>query len=308
MKTQDFTNTLTVDQTPEQVFDAINNPRAWWSENISGPTNRQGEKFHYAYRNSHTCDIVVEDLIPFTKVVWHVVDNHFEFVKDKSEWKDTCIVFDITQRGEKTVVTFTHVGLVPDYECYEICEKAWTFFTGDSLYKLITTGKGDPIEMCDASADAMPAVPVADQSLTFSFRVPATQAEVYNAVNDVRAWWSEEVEGESAKVGDEFEFRYKDIHYSKHRVAEQIPGRRVVWETLDSCLYKMENKTEWTGTRLVFEIKKVGVETELRFTHVGLTPEVECYESCGQGWEFFITDSLKQLALTGKGDPVLVAV
>ena len=150
MKQQSFTNTITVDQTPEQVFDAINNPRAWWNENIAGITDEQCAVFHYAYRAVHTCDIRVEDLTPCTKVVWHVVANHFDFIQDDSEWKNTRIVFEIARRGEKTVLTFTHVGLVPDYECFELCEKAWTFFTGDSLYKLMTTGKGDPIEMAEA--------------------------------------------------------------------------------------------------------------------------------------------------------------
>ena len=150
MKQQDFTNTITVDQTPEQVFNAINNPRAWWNENISGSTHRQGDMFHYAYRNVHTCEILVEDLSPCSRVVWHVVDNHFNFIKDATEWKDTRIVFEIARQGEKTVLTFTHVGLVPDNECFEICQKAWTFFTGDSLFKLITIGKGDPVEMTEA--------------------------------------------------------------------------------------------------------------------------------------------------------------
>jgi len=150
MKQQNFTNTITVDLTPEQVFDAINNPRAWWNENITGITDRQGAVFHYAYRAVHTCDILVEELTPCAKVVWHVVDNHFDFIQDDSEWKNTRIVFEIARQGEKTVLTFTHVGLVPDYECFEPCQSAWTFFTGDSLYKLITTGKGDPIETAEA--------------------------------------------------------------------------------------------------------------------------------------------------------------
>ena len=160
MKPQSFTNTLTVNQTPEQVFDAINDPRAWWNENITGATDVQGGVFHYAYRDVHTSEICVEELTPYTKVVWHVVDNHFTFIKDESEWKNTRMVFDIARRGDKTVLTFTHVGLLPDHECYEICHKAWTFFTGDSLYKLITTGKGDPVEMAEAVVSEQIAISV----------------------------------------------------------------------------------------------------------------------------------------------------
>jgi uncharacterized protein YndB with AHSA1/START domain len=236
-----------------------------------------------------------------------VVDNHFEFVKDNSEWKGNRIVFEIARQGEKTVLTFTHVGLVPDYECYEICQKAWTFFTGESLYQLITTGKGDPVEMADAKVDPVPATDEADRNMTFSFIVERSPQEVFEAVTNVRGWWSDELEGESARLGDEFVFRYRDIHYSKHRLAEVVPGRRVVWETLDAFMPQMDDKTEWIGTRVVFEIRQIGVDTELKFTHVGLTPEVECFESCSRGWGFFINESLKQLILSGKGDPCLAA-
>jgi hypothetical protein len=77
-------------------------------------------------------------------VAWHVVDNYFNFVGDKSEWTDTDVVFEIAKKGDQTVVRFTHVGLVPAYECYDVCSDAWSTYINGSLRDLITKGKGRP--------------------------------------------------------------------------------------------------------------------------------------------------------------------
>jgi hypothetical protein len=73
-----------------------------------------------------------------------VKDNYFNFVEDKTEWRGTKIVFDISKKGDKTEVVFTHHGLVPQYECYDVCKDAWTSYIQGSLKNLITTGKGQP--------------------------------------------------------------------------------------------------------------------------------------------------------------------
>jgi len=127
-----------------EVFDAINNPRGWWSESIEGGTDKLNDEFTYHYKDIHYCKIKVAELVPGQKVVWLVLDNYFKFTEDKSEWVGTKAVFDISQKGDQTEITFTHEGLVPEYECYEICREAWTNYTTGSLRDLITTGKGQP--------------------------------------------------------------------------------------------------------------------------------------------------------------------
>ncbi len=84
------------------------------------------------------------EVVPDKKVVWLVEENYFKFTKDKTEWIGTKVIFDISAQGGKTKVQFTHQGLVPEYECYDICYKAWTTYIQKSLYSLITTGKGQP--------------------------------------------------------------------------------------------------------------------------------------------------------------------
>lgn len=140
---QDYSATLLVDNTPNEAFDAINNVRGWWSQEIEGRTDTLGD-FKYHYQDTHRCTISITELVPGEKVRWHVADNYFNFVEDKSEWTDTDIVFEIAPKGDKTEVRFTHVGLVPAYECYRVCSDAWSTYIKGSLRDLITTGKGQP--------------------------------------------------------------------------------------------------------------------------------------------------------------------
>jgi uncharacterized protein YndB with AHSA1/START domain len=144
MKTKDYTASYTVDQSPEAVFDAINNVRGWWSEEIDGPTDRLGAEFTYRYEDVHRSTQKITELVPGKRVVWHVLDAQINFVKDKAEWNGTDIVFEIAEKGDKTELRFTHVGLVPAIECYGKCSGAWGFYINDSLRSLIATGKGDP--------------------------------------------------------------------------------------------------------------------------------------------------------------------
>jgi regulator of RNase E activity RraB len=141
--TQNYSISFMVDQSPEEVFDAINNVRGWWSEEIEGNTDKLGV-FKYHFKDIHRCTIKITELVPGKKVVWHIVDNNFSFVEDKSEWIDTDIVFEISKNGDKTDIRFTHIGLVPQYECYSVCSDAWGTYINGSLSSLITKGKGQP--------------------------------------------------------------------------------------------------------------------------------------------------------------------
>jgi len=144
MSDKNFTTSFLVDRTPEEVFEAINNVRGWWSQAIEGNTDKLNAEFKYHYQDVHRATFKITEFVPGKKVVWHVLDNYFNFVKDKSEWKGTDVVFEIAKKGDKTEVHFTHIGLVPAYECYGICSDAWGSYITGSLRDLITTGKGHP--------------------------------------------------------------------------------------------------------------------------------------------------------------------
>lgn len=144
------------------------------------------------------------------------------------------------------------------------------------------------------------------QDYHVSFTVDATAQEAFNNINDVTKWWTENLEGNSHKLNDEFAVRFGDVHFSKQKLVEVVPNKKIVWLVTDSKLNFLENKSEWTNSTIVFEIESLHNGTQVRFTHVGLVPQAECYKNCTKGWDQFIKGSLLKLLTEGKGAPGLI--
>ncbi|MDP9046588.1 MAG: SRPBCC domain-containing protein [Bacteroidota bacterium] len=143
MNNKDFTATLLVDLTPKNAFSAINDVRAWWTENLEGGSKKLDDEFTVRFGDVHMSKQKLVEVIPNKKVVWLVTDSKLNFVEDQQEWTNTRISFEIAEHGSQTQIEFTHLGLVPDVECYSACSKGWTYYIG-SLYKLLTEAKGTP--------------------------------------------------------------------------------------------------------------------------------------------------------------------
>jgi ribosome-associated toxin RatA of RatAB toxin-antitoxin module len=293
MNTADFTAKILVDQSPKEVFKAINNVRGWWSENIEGDTKKLNDEWTYHYEDVHRCKMKIVEFIPNKKVVWLVMDNYFSFTKDKKEWKGNKIIFEIIEKGKKTQLQFTQAGLVPQYECYDICQNAWSTYIKKSLRSLITKGKGKPNAKSKPQTD-----------FSTIILVNQTPKEVFNAINNVAGWWQGEIKGGTNKLNDEFTYRMEDIHYSNQKLVELIPNKKIVWLVTESKLTFTKDKSEWTGTKIIFEISKVNNKTQVHFIHSGLVPKFECYGDCSNAWTQLIQKSLFSLITTGKGKKV----
>jgi hypothetical protein len=131
----------------------------------------------------------------------------------------------------------------------------------------------------------------------------ATAHEAFNSINSISKWWTENVEGHSQKLNDEFTVHFGET-FMTIRVVETIPGQKIVWLVIDCYKHWIKNnKTEWTGTKICFEITEKENKTQVQFIHVGLIPGLECYDGCSSAWSAYIQQSLFGLISAGKGQP-----
>ncbi|MDB5286315.1 MAG: hypothetical protein JWR05_1264 [Mucilaginibacter sp.] len=143
MEKQDYSLSITVDASAQEIFNKINNVAAWWSTNFEGKSEKVNDVFTVRFGET-SITIKIVELISNQKILWLVTDCYKHWLKDKKEWVDTQISWEISAIGDKTQIYFTHIGLVPGLECYNGCEDAWTYYLKESLYKLFTEGQGIP--------------------------------------------------------------------------------------------------------------------------------------------------------------------
>ena len=138
--------------------------------------------------------------------------------------------------------------------------------------------------------------------LTHTFTVDATPQEVYEAILDVRSWWgATNIVGPTDRLGADWYYLVPDIHFSKQRTAELVPGERVVWEFTDGYLDFIAEKDEWVGTTGRFDIVAEGDRTRVTFTHAGIASTDECFDVCHDAWRHYVTESLRERITTGRG-------
>jgi hypothetical protein len=144
MENLNYSTEIETKRTSNEAYTAINNPHLWWTENFEGNSKKIGDEFTVTFGETFIKLKVVE-LVGNYKIVWQVTDSHKHFLKNKKEWVDTKICFEITNEdNRRTRVKFTHFGLSNPLECYEICCDAWNGYLQGSLKNLIDTDKGTP--------------------------------------------------------------------------------------------------------------------------------------------------------------------
>ncbi len=140
-----------------------------------------------------------------------------------------------------------------------------------------------------------------NKNYTATIEVAKSPQDVFNHIKDVSKWWSKDFEGSSTNLNDEFIIHHPERHYSKQRLVEFIPYKKIVWLVTDSKLNWLENDmNEWTNTKMIFEITAKTDKTVLHFTHEGLVPEKECYAMCKCGWNMVIKEWLFSFITDGK--------
>jgi hypothetical protein len=111
-------------------------------------------------------------------------------------------------------------------------------------------------------------------------------------------------EGSAQEIDHRFTISFGPQVFKTLLVKDLIRDKKVVWEVVDALidLPELANKKEWVGTSIVWDIVSEEGRVPLHLTHIGLTPEVECYQVCTGGWESFL-QSFDKFVTTGSGTP-----
>ncbi len=139
------------------------------------------------------------------------------------------------------------------------------------------------------------------ENFTYSFTSSKPSEEIYKLLLNIEQWWSgvyeETITGKSDKIEDEFSFKAGGgAHYTKQKLVELIPNKKIVWIVTESDLSFLNEPGEWKNTKISFEIsKEENDKTRVTFTHDGLTPEIECYNACSSGWTSYLKNLEKKL-------------
>jgi hypothetical protein len=143
MNSNNYNCTINANISPNEAFDSISRVSEWWTANLEGNSRKLNDIFTVHFGKTFATIKLIE-VIPDKKIVWHFTDCYLDWLKDKEEWKDTKIDWEISTALNSTQISMTHIGLVPEIECYTDCEKGWNFYIKESLFKLITEKKGIP--------------------------------------------------------------------------------------------------------------------------------------------------------------------
>jgi hypothetical protein len=138
-----FHISIKVDASPEDALKKINQVNKWWAKKVKGKSEKLNDKFTVDFGTTWV-DFQITELVPGKKLVWKVTDCNLEWIKNKKEWNGTEVVFEISEKKNATEIDFTHLGLIPSFECYEDCKVGWTGHVTDSLVNFINEGKGQP--------------------------------------------------------------------------------------------------------------------------------------------------------------------
>ena len=305
---ESFTATIEVVKSPQEVFNAITDVTNWWSKDFEGSSTKLNDEFIINHPHQHYSKQKLVEVVPDRKMIWLVTESRLPWIKkNEEEWTNTKMIFEISTRDDKTVLRFTHHGLVPGKECYAMCEKGWNMIIKDWLFHLIIVGT--------PSAEMTKAADIRNQhfenknkmenkNYNKTIMVNASAEEVMKKISQVNFWWIKDFSGSAEKLNTNFAVPFGEVNgenaFVDFVISDLVPNKKVVWKVTDCYLPWFQDKKEWNNTEVVFELSEKDGRTKIDFTHVGLVPEVECYNVCEKGWNGHI-NTLEKYINEGKG-------
>ena len=281
--------TLELPKTTAQAFTDLLDLSKWWPEDFIGGEIRLDTEFVLKTSDGHISKNKVIELVPDKRLVWLTTSSQRK--SDGFDWSGTKFIFDLAPRGGHTELTFTYDGVVLEDQVetlVQVCEMC----IKEMFYSFAVNG----ISKQDALNRELQ-----NKSFTTTIEVINPPQEIFHRITaDVAKWWGgKDYSGRSVTLNDEFTVNHPGAHYSKQRLVEVIPDKKVVWLVTGSKLTWLHNQEEWTNTKMIFDISSRGHSHILHFTHEGLVPAMESYARCSEGWNMVIKDWLYTLIMYG---------
>jgi Activator of Hsp90 ATPase homolog 1-like protein len=152
--------------------------------------------------------------------------------------------------------------------------------------------------------DSVRSLNINEQDYQGSIVAKVTPKEALDKISRVSEWWAKNFEGSSHKPNDIFTVRFGSGDRYQVKVSEITPDKKITWDVIDSYQGWVKNQTEWTGTKILWEISVQEDGTRIEMTHIGLAPTLECHDKCIQGWDYLLHRSLFGFLTVNKGLPV----
>lgn len=168
---------------------------------------------------------------------------------------------------------------------------------GGQVFKLV--GIDEDLSVYEESTSSRPGSALDYQR---AIRADISQAEAFRRIGRVSDWWTRNFTGRAESPGDRFSVRFGET-FVDFKIGEVVPGKKIVWQVTDCNLHWINNKKEWKGTSIVWEVSSENGAAQVKMTHAGLVPSVECYSNCKTGWDFCIGESLLKLLTDNQGLP-----
>jgi len=270
-----YTTSIEVSKSQSVIFNDIIDLSKWWIEEFVGEKLKRNSEFILKVGDGHFSKNRVHEFIPGKKFVWITTESKRS--ADGFDWTGTKMIFELSPKREGTLITFTYDGVVLETEqekLKEICD----YCIKNLLYNYL-------------------------ESFRVTIEVMRSPQEVFRILTaDVSKWWGgKDLSGSHTKLNDEFIVHHQGTHYSKQKLIEVSPDKKIVWLVTEGTLHWLKNdRQEWANTKMIFEISAANGKTILHFTHFGLVPSKECYSACNQGWTMVITDWLFHYITEGK--------
>jgi uncharacterized protein YndB with AHSA1/START domain len=272
-----FQATKSISAPAAAVLAALRSPEAitsWWTP-TTGSGNPGGTLEISFFGGEEHVVMQVEPAVE-GRVVWSVQEAALT-----TDWIGTTIYFDVAEAGDGAMLYFRHQGLTPELECFDMCHAGWTHYLA-SLVSYVEAGQ---------IADA----PDSFQSTATVAAAPEAVLAALRTIEGVTGWWGP-TQG-SAEAGGTLEVSFLDGRQLIDMHVEPAPEHRVVWSVESAPL-----TPDWDGTTIIFDVAEAGDGSTIRFRHQGLTPELECYDMCFEGWTHYL-GSLVSYVETGQGEP-----